>query len=201
MELRDALTQIAEIRRQMAKTDVFRGYRSAPVAFSGLLALGAALAQRRLVVDPLQDIGVYLTLWIGMAVLSVVGVAVEMTVRAYSTHDRARLELTWLAIEQFLPSMIAGVLVTVVLVRQAPAQAVLLPGLWQILFSLGIFASARLLPKAIFAVGAFYLCSGVTVLIWSRDAFSLEPWCMGLPYGVGQLVAAGILYWTLERRA
>jgi hypothetical protein len=201
MELRDALTQIAEIRRQMAKTDVFRGYRSAPVAFSGLLALGAALAQRRLVVDPLQDIGVYLTLWIGMAVLSVVGVAVEMTVRTYSTHDRTRLELTWLAIEQFLPSMIAGVLVTVVLVRQAPAQAVLLPGLWQILFSLGIFASARLLPKAIFAVGAFYLCSGVTVLIWSRDAFSLEPWCMGLPYGVGQLVAAGILYWTLERRA
>jgi hypothetical protein len=201
MELREALTQIAEIRRQMAKSDVFRGYRSAPVAFSGLLALLAAVAQRRLVVDPMQDIAVYLSLWIGMAVLSVAAVAVEMTVRMYLTQDRSHLEPTWLAVEQFLPAVIAGVLVTVVLVRQSPEQVALLPGLWLILFSLAIFASARLLPRPIFLIGAFYLCSGITVLIWARDAYSLEPWCMGLPFGVGQLVAAGILYWTLERRA
>ncbi len=201
MELREALTQIAEIRRQMAKSDVFRGYRSAPVAFSGILALVAAAAQRRLVADPMQDIGVYLSLWIGMAVLSVAAVAVEMTVRTYWTQDRAHLEPTWLAVEQFLPAMIAGVLVTVVLVRQSPDQIALLPGLWLILFSLAIFASARLLPRPIVLIGAFYLCSGITVLIWARDAYSLEPWCMGLPFGIGQLVAAGILYWTLERRA
>ena len=48
MELREALTQIAEIRRQMAKSDVFRGYRSAPVAVSGVLALGAAVVQSRI---------------------------------------------------------------------------------------------------------------------------------------------------------
>jgi hypothetical protein len=201
MELRDALTQIAEIRRQMAKADVFRGYRSAPVAFSGVLALGAAVVQRQLVADPMRDFAVYLTLWIGMAVLSVAAVAVEMTVRMYLTQDRTHLEPTWLAVEQFLPSMIAGVLVTVVFVRQAPAEVAMLPGLWQILFSLGIFASARLLPKPIFAVGAFYLCSGITVLIASRGAFSLEPWCMGVPFGIGQLAAAAMLYWTLERRA
>ena len=46
MELHEALTQIAEIRQQMAKSDVFRGYRSAPVAFSGLVALAAAVASR-----------------------------------------------------------------------------------------------------------------------------------------------------------
>ena len=35
MELREALTQITEIRLQLARTEVFRGYRAMPVAFSG----------------------------------------------------------------------------------------------------------------------------------------------------------------------
>lgn len=200
MELREALTQIAEIRRQMAKADVFRGYRSAPVAFSGLLALVAAFAQRRLVADPTQDIAAYLTLWIGTAALCVAAVAAEMIVRTYLTHDRAYLEPMRLAVELFLPSMIAGVLVTAVIARHSPQDVALLPGLWQVFFSLGVFASARLLPRAIFAIGGFYLCSGVAVLILSRGAISLEPWCMGLPFAVGQLAAAAILYWTLERR-
>ena len=38
MELRDALSHIAEIRLRMAETELFRGYRSLPVAMSGLLA-------------------------------------------------------------------------------------------------------------------------------------------------------------------
>ncbi len=200
MELRDALVQIAEIRRQMAKNDVFRGYRSAPVAFSGLMALAAAIAQTRLVADPLNESTVYLTLWMSAAVLSVAAVAAEMAVRMVRTHDWTYLEPTRLAVEQFLPPMIAGLLLTVILVRQSPEHLALLPGLWQVLFSLGIFASARLLPKAIFLIAGFYLCTGVTVLIWARDGLSLEPWCMGLPFAVGQFLAAAILYWTLERR-
>ena len=43
MELREALTQITEIRLQLARTEVFRGYRAMPVAFSGGVALLAAL--------------------------------------------------------------------------------------------------------------------------------------------------------------
>jgi hypothetical protein len=200
MELREALVQIAEIRRHMAKSDVFRGYRSAPVAVSGLLALGAAAVQARFIPEPIQDIPQYLTLWIGAAALSMTAMAIEMAIRLNRTDQRGHWELTRLAVEQFLPCIIAGGLVTVALVRGMPEQVALLPGLWQILFALGIFASARLLPKPLFAVGAFYLCSGIVVLIWARDAYSLEPWCMGVPFVVGQVAAAVILYWTLERR-
>ena len=201
MELRDALTQIAEIRRQMAKGDVFRGYRSAPVAVSGSLALLAGIVQPYVVADPAGNIATYLWLWITMAVLSVVGMAAEMGVRIVWTRDRTYLEPTRLAVEQFLPSVIAGLLVTVVLVRHAPANVALLPGLWQILFSLGMFASARLLPRPIFAVAGFYLFTGILLLMWAQDGSSLSPWCMGVPFAVGQLSAAAILYWTLERRA
>ncbi len=159
------------------------------------------MVQPYVVADPADDVYRYMALWIGMAVLSCVAVAIEMLVRLAMTPDRTHFELTRLAVEQFLPCVAAGVLVTVVLVRLAPQNVALLPGMWQILFSLGIFASARLLPKPIFAIGAWYLASGILVLILARGNASLAPWCMGLPYGLGQLVAAGILYWTLERRA
>ncbi len=200
MELHDALAQIAEIREHMAKADVFRGYRSAPVAFSGASAIVAALVQSRVVADPASDPYSYLALWISMAVVSVVAVAIEMAVRQRLTRDQAYFEPTRLAVEQFVPCVVAGVLITAVVAQHLPEHLALLPGLWQILFSLGIFASARLLPRAIFAVGAFYLCSGVLMLVWSRHDYSLSPWCMGAPFALGQLSAAAILYWTLERR-
>ena len=200
MELREALLQIAEIRRHMAKSDVFRGYRSAPVALSGVLALGAAALQARYIPEPLEAPNEYLALWICTAGLSMAAVAIEMALRLHYAESRGAWELTRLAIEQFLPAIIAGASVTVVLARQSPANLSLLPGLWQILFSLGIFASARLLPKPLFGVGAFYMCAGVALVALARTGISLDPWAMGVPFAVGQLVAAGILYWTLERR-
>jgi len=73
----------------------------------------------------------------------------------------------------------------------------ILPGLWAMLFSMGIFASYRLLPKATFWVALFYMIAGTILLTLGEDA--LSPWAMGLPFGAGQLFAAAILYWTLER--
>ena len=64
----------------------------------------------------------FVMLWIGMALFSVAAVAVEMGVRMYWTADWAYLEPTRLAVEQFVPPMIAGVLLTVVLVRNAPEK-------------------------------------------------------------------------------
>ena len=83
--------------------------------------------------------------------------------------------------------------------RVAPESAWLLPGLWQVFFSQGVFASCRLLPRPAFAVGVFYLAAGIATLLFARGAFALSPWAMALPFGLGQLLAAAVLYWTLER--
>ena len=82
MELRDALAQISEIRRQMARTEVFRGYRSMPVAFSGLLALAAAGFQALWLPDPGQNVPAYLTLWLGAALVSALAAGTEMALRS-----------------------------------------------------------------------------------------------------------------------
>ena len=52
-----------------------------------------------------------------------------------------------MAVEQFLPSVGAGALISIVLVRLVPANIWMLPGLWQITYSLGVFASCRFLPR------------------------------------------------------
>ena len=199
MELREALTQITEIRLQMARTEVFRGYRAIPAAFSGLVALTAATVQAVAVQDPVQQIHAYLALWIGAAVVSGFSAVLEMAVRARNATSPLTRELTYLAIEQFFPCVVAGGLVTLVVVRSAPESVWILPGLWQVLYSLGIFASCRLLPRSIFGVAAFYLITGLSTLALCRGEHALNPWAMGLPFCAGQLLAAGVLYRTLER--
>jgi len=199
MELREALTQITEIRLQLARTEVFRGYRAMPVAFSGGVALLAALIQAGTIAEPAVQIGPYLMLWIGAAVVSGLAAGLEMMIRARNARSPVTRELTWLAIEQFCPSLLAGALVTVVLLRAAPESLWMLPGLWQIFFGLGIFASCRLLPKPTFWVAVFYLGTGLAVLALAHGQAALSPWSMGLPFGAGQLLAAAVLYRTLER--
>jgi hypothetical protein len=49
---RELLTQISEIRQQMAASQVFRGYRSVTVGFSGLVAFAAAGLQPLVGADP-----------------------------------------------------------------------------------------------------------------------------------------------------
>jgi hypothetical protein len=199
MELREALTQITEIRLQLARTEVFRGYRAMPVAFSGAVALGAGLVQAATIADPLAGIGAYLSLWIGAAVVSASAAGLEMMIRARNATSPMTREMTWLALEQFCPSLVAGGLLTVVLVRAVPESAWMLPGLWQIVYSLGIFASCRLLPRATWWVAAFYLVTGLAVLALARGEAALSPWAMAIPFGAGQMLAAAVLYSTLER--
>jgi hypothetical protein len=199
MELREALTQITEIRLHLARTEVFRGYRAMPVAFSGAIALLAALIQAGTIVDPSTQIGPYLVLWVGAAVLSALAAGLEMMIRARNSSSPMTRELTWLALEQFCPSLLAGALVTVVIVRFAPESLWILPGLWQIFFGLGVFASCRLLPRPTFWVAVFYLGTGLAVLAVARGEAALSPWSMGLPFGAGQFLAALVLYRTLER--
>src|SRR5262249_7106585 len=137
-------------------------------------------------------------LWIGAAVVSALAAGLEMMVRARNAGTPLTRELTWLALEQFCPCLVAGALLTLVLVRTAPASLGMLPGLWQGVYSLGIFAACRLLPRATFWVAVFYLTSGLAVLTVAHGDAALSPWAMGLPFGAGQFLAALVLYRTLE---
>jgi hypothetical protein len=104
-------------------------------------------------------------------------------------------EMLGMAVEQFLPSVGAGLFVTVVLVHSAPMTTWMLPGLWQILFGLGVFSSCRFLPRPMIAAGAWYLLTGLSCLAMG-NARALSPWTMGISFGAGQLLVAAILLLT-----
>lgn len=199
MELREALSHIAEIRARVAVMEGFRGYRAVPVGASGVLAVVAALAQPLLVPDPAADLGGYLALWLSTAVAGAAAAGSGIWWRWRQVHQPLSQQLTRLAVAQFLPCLAAGGLVTLVVARHAPEVGWMLPGLWQVLFSLGIFASCRLLPKPIVAVAIFYLLCGTLNLALRNTASGYAPWGMAVPFGLGQLATAGILYWHLER--
>ena len=199
MELQEALTQIAEIRVRAAAAERCRGYRARPIAASGLLAVLAASVQPILVPDPASDLTGYLGLWVTTAVFAAVVAGSGIVARHWSGRHPLERELTMLAVSQFAPCLAAGGLVTIALARFAPEVGWLLPGLWQVLFGLGIFASARLLPRAIVSVAVLFLLAGTVNLALVRGHLAYSPWTMGLPFGIGQLTTAAILYWNLER--
>jgi len=199
MDLHEALTQISEIRQQVARTETFRGYRAAPVAFSGAVAWIAAYLQYTSMPSPASDLRSYLVLWVGAALLSMVVTGTYMFVHCWRSQLTLTRSNTALALGQFVPSVIAGGLLTFVLYFRAQEALWMLPGLWSMLFSLGILASHHLLPKATFWVGVHYLVSAVFCLMMAHGENAFSPWAMALPFGVGQFLAAGILYWTLER--
>jgi hypothetical protein len=199
MDLREALTQIAEIRQQVAQTETFRGYRAAPVALSGVLAWVAAGLQAWLLPEPTNHLGAWLTLWIGAALCSLAITSVAIALHCWHARSALTRTLASLAVGQFVPCIVAGGLLTAVFWLHVPQALWMLPGLWAILFSLGIFASFRLLPRATFLVGIYYLAAGILCLAWAQNEHAFSLWAMALPFGIGQLLAAGILYWTLER--
>lgn len=199
MELREALDSIAAIRRRMAETEVFRGYRAVPIAFSALLALTGGLLQPVVVPHPERDVPAYVALWSAIALLSMAAAGLAMVLRDRVAGTSLTRPVTWLAIGQLVPCLVSAAAVTGVLVRVAPATGWALPGLWQVFFSQGVFASGRLLPRPAFAVALFYLAAGIATLILARGPHALSPWAMALPFGLGQLLSAAVLYWTLER--
>jgi hypothetical protein len=199
MNLSEALDQISEIRAHMARTEVFRGYRSLTVGFSGVLAIAAAGGQAVWISRPAERLGSYLALWLSVAAVAATVAGVEMWLRSRATQSAVARRLSGLAVEQFLPCLVAGAALTAVIYQRAAEVAWLLPGLWCLLFSLGVFASYRLLPRLVFLVGIYYLACGVIVLSMAQGDAALSPWSMGVSFGGGQLLAAAILYFTLER--
>jgi hypothetical protein len=199
MQLRDALDQIAEIRQQVDRTVVFRGYRALPVAVSGLLAFATAGLQVVALPDAKDRPFAFFALWIGTACFSVLATGVELICRLRRLASTLERDKSIQAVGQFAPCLVAGALLMLVLWRFAPESVWMLPGLWAMFFGLGIFASWRFLPHAIGWVGVYYLVAGLSCLTLAQGEAALSPWSMGLPFGVGQLLTAGVLYWSLER--
>jgi hypothetical protein len=192
-DLHKALGDISSIRKQVATNTEFRGYGPTTLAITGVFAILAAMVQALWLPDPARHISAYLGIWVVTAVLSAALTGLQMYTRTRRIHSGLSNEMLRMAVEQFLPSVGTGLLVTVVLLRNVPQASWMLPGMWQIIFGLGIFSSCRFLPRPMIVAGAWYLLTGLSCLAMGGNR-ALLPWTMGISYGAGQLLVAGILW-------
>ena len=196
-DLHKALGDISSIRRQMARSTEFRGYGPATLAMTGFLAISAAGAQAIWLPDPANHIPTYLDIWISTAIVSAALIGVQMVTRTHRMHSGMADAMIRMAVEQFLPSAAAGALLTLVLLRSAPFGSVDASRPVADLFSLGVFSSCRFLPRPIAAAGVWYLLTGLACVALA-DSRALSPLTMGISFGAGQLLVAGILFFTAQ---
>jgi hypothetical protein len=198
MDLSRALGQLADIHQQIAKGEIYRGYRSLPIAVSGLIGLAAEWAQAP-GLGAGDQLG-FVLYWTSVAACAALVGASEIIYNYVVHDDRASRRQTTQVVGQFLPSVLAGAVITLSFVRLSAALVPLLPGLWAICFGIGIFASRPYLPRASGWVALFYYAAGVALLWVARGPEPLRAWWVGGTFGTGQLMAALVLYWNLERR-
>jgi hypothetical protein len=195
-DLDKALADIFAIRSQIAAGTAFRGYGPAAVAGTGGLALLTAVAQQLWLDDPTGQPLIFFAMWAATAAISAGLIWIEMQARSHRHHSGLADAMVYQAIEQFLPVGAAGALLAVMLGKFAPETLWMLPGLWQILVSLGIFASARSLPRTVALGGAWYFVAGFGCLLLASQSHALSPWTMAAPFVVGQVLMAAILHFA-----
>jgi hypothetical protein len=195
MDVTQALEHLNEIRHHLGRNEIYRGYRSKTltlmggVGFAGGLFLQLGWTSAK----PIERVG----FWVAMAALNMAIAAWEILGDYGELKTDHQRRTTRRTVGQFLPTMATGVLLTTVFVSQGH-NLNLLPGLWAVLFSLGIFASRPYLPRGVGWVGAFFLASGALLLCFPQNALS-QPLNMGGIFGVGHLMLAYVMYQNLER--
>jgi|SoiMethySBSTD1v2_1073268.scaffolds.fasta_scaffold987388_2 hypothetical protein len=179
--------ELFEIRRMLARAGAFDGYRAAPVACSGALALLAGALQRFLSPSPAG----FVALWVITAAVSF-GLNVFVIARTYGTSPRQwERSLAFAALLDLMPAMVGGSALTIALV--ARGGFALLPGTWMILYGTGIMASRRHVPRGCAWIGLAYVAAGAATLLFLPAATALRADVMGGAFGVGQFLLALVL--------
>lgn len=182
-----APTDVFEIRRSIVRVSTFRGYRPAPVAFSGFVGIAAAGLQTWVQPSPAG----FVALWITAAFVGF-GYNFWCIARSYGASPRRwERSLAFAALNDLSPSLFASALLTIVF--SATGRYELLPGLWMVLFGTGILSSRRHLPLPGTLVGGVYVALGTLVLYALPGDAPLRAEVMGGVFGGGQLLLAAVL--------
>lgn len=207
MNIHRALSDIAEIRAQLERTETYHGFRSVAVGVSvGVLIVGAWM-QSVWVGEPSTNVLRYMAVWIGVAVICAAIAGVEMVIRGRVSGNRLVWKLHRSLLAQLIPPLAVGGVVTALIAvhaleSESGAQLIwALPGIWSMFYGLGIYACHRQLPIRSIWVAIYLIGAGVVVLAYQWKTRDMGGWQMVATFGVGQLLLAWVLFWNLERRS
>lgn len=192
MRVRDALEQLDAIHEHLTKAEVYRGFRVPGVALVGVVGLAAAAFQER-VLAANGSIG-FVTYWLVVAAVGALlggGAAAHAYIVHEDEFDRRR---TRRLLGQFLPCVLGGACMTAAFGQGSPDAIGHLPGLWAIVFGLGLISARPYLPKGIGTVGLGYLAAGSLILARPQSVPDPSGWSVGGVFGGGHLATAYVLW-------
>lgn len=186
-DLDSALDDIARLREQLAASSRFQGLAPGVVALTGGSAFALGLWQYFTQDDNL-------IVWIMLAAICALMIGTEAVTRARKAHRSMADKMLGSTLNRFLPVATAGAISGIIVLIRVPEFARILPGMWQLLMAIGIFAVLTGLPRQMAIAGSFYFLTGAASLFLSGQQGPPVTWLMALPFGVGQLLVAAILY-------
>ena len=192
-DLNQALIDIRNIRRQVANATEFRGYGPLTLSVTAVFSLLGGAAQHLWLPEPATRPAEYVALWLIIGILSAALIITQMLTRADRLHSGMADEMIRMAVAQFLPAGITGAILPFVLLRVNSDVFWMLPGLWQIVFGLGVFASCRCLPRPMLMAGVWFLLTGLACVSFGGNR-ALAPAMMSVPYAVGMGYVAVVHY-------
>lgn len=197
MDIEKAVEQISDIHRHLAKSEIFYGYKPKAVLAVGFTAILTASFQTW-VAAPVDDM-TFLIQWLVVAGVIIVIMGGNIGYNYLKSGSDFEIQQMSKVFLQFVPSLTGGSIITAVFLAFESAAAAFLPGIWAILFGLGLFSMRPYLPKMIGFVALFYLLTGGVLLMLVRYNLSYSPWGIGFTFGSGHIFAAIILHLNNER--
>lgn len=192
-DIEQAMSQLSQIKTQLAATTRFRGYPPEAVGLVGVVALLITIAQtiwpERLAADDRQIVLV----WGGLLLIAGLTIAVEAIGRSLRRHAGMAEAMLQGAGRAALPITVVGFVIAAIVLEYAPAVSWMLPGIWQMLIGITVFASYWTMPRAIIWAGIWYLVVGATTLLIAAQHGALVPALVGLPLVVGHFAIALVL--------
>lgn len=198
MRLEDAIARLDAIHVQVLRSETFRGVRAMPTALTAGVALAACILQSSCFVpaDPAEFTSYWLTVAALAAAIGLLDLAVYVVRGGAIAFRRAVVVL-----RQVLPAFGAAAVLTVVLLQTGDVATTLLPGLWSLSFALALAAAQPFLPPALAVATGFYFVAGVLLLVPDLRTPLVQPFGMGLTFGIGQLLTALALRRSAEELA
>jgi hypothetical protein len=199
IDTNDALDKIEEIHNQLSKFGLYKGYKSIVVAISGLIGICGASIQRFFVkeIDGID----FVIFWCIIAGINLVLCTLMILYQYFFKESDFERKKTLAVMVQFIPMIIGGIIVTPFFALNGSSSILLLPGLWALLFGIGILNVRPYLSGLTFIASAFYFL-GAIILFYLRFYFmDLLSIGMGLTFGIGQIISAFVLYWSMERNS
>jgi hypothetical protein len=193
-DIERAISEISDIRSQLAASTRFHGYAPEAVAVIGLVSLGVMLAQIAWPAVLAANSAQIALVWGIVLLAGALTVAVEAISRSRRQHAGMAGAMLRGAMRVAAPVVLLGGIVGGCVLAFAPQTAWLLPGFWQMLAGIVAFASYTTMPRGIVWPGVWYLVCGALVMIGAGLRQDITPLMAGGPLVPGHLAIAWLLH-------